>query len=352
MSPHGDNAFVDDATRGKIDERLEELYRRHLDLGDAADDVAGYYSPDRGHYEQAAGDEGDRFGVCLVGVDGDVWTAGDHDVPFALQSLSKVFVYGLALEELGPEEVQRRVGVKPSAESFASLGFDEETNRPFNPMVNAGALATTDMVLGDRTVEDSFERILTRLRLYSGNESLAVDEETFEAEQTGADRNRATAYLMRSDGMIEGDVDATLDLYLRQCSVQVTCRDLAVMAATLANGCVNPLTDERTLPLDRVRDLLSVMYTCGMYDYAGEWAFEVGVPAKSGVSGGILAVVPGKMGIGVFSPGLDRFGNSVRGTRVCVEISRRLGVHVFATEAEDSLVGGAKPGGSGEHSGT
>ncbi len=158
-----------------------------------------------------------------------------------------------------------------------------------------------------------------------------------------ADRNRATAYLMRSQGMLEGDVEAILGLYLKQCSVHVTCRDLAVMAATLANGCVNPVTGERVLPRGRVRDVLSVMHTCGMYDAAGQWTYEVGVPAKSGVSGGILAVVPGKGGIAVFSPGLDGYGNSVRGIRVCRDISERLGLHIFASDDEDSMLGPAEP---------
>jgi glutaminase len=144
---------------------------------------------------------------------------------------------------------------------------------------------------------------------------------------------------MRSNGMIAGDVEAVLALYLQQCSVKVTCRDLAVMGATLANGCVNPMTSERVQSRQHVRDVLSVMHTCGMYDAAGQWAFDVGVPAKSGVSGGIVAAVPGKMGIGVFSPGLDDHGNSVRGVRVCEEVSGRLGLHVFATEAEDAMLG-------------
>ena len=144
---------------------------------------------------------------------------------------------------------------------------------------------------------------------------------------------------MRSQGMLDGDVEAILALYLKQCSVLVTCRDLAVMAATLANGCMNPLTGERVLPRARVRDVLSVIHTCGMYDAAGQWTYDVGVPAKSGVSGGILAAVPGKGGIGVFSPGLDAYGNSVRGVRVCWEMSERLGLHVFATESEDAILG-------------
>ena len=182
--------------------------------------------------------------------------------------------------------VLKHVGVEPSGDAFNSIVFDERNNRPYNPMVNAGALVTTDLVRGKDSAE-KFERILGTLRTYAGNQSLAVDEDTFEAEMRTADRNRATGYLMRSHGMISGDVEGILALYLRQCSVQVTCRDLAVMAATLANGGVNPLTGERALPLRHVREVLSVMHTCGMYDAAGQWAFDVGVPAKSGVSGGI-----------------------------------------------------------------
>jgi glutaminase len=272
-----------------------------------------------------------------VRTNGESHQAGDHDRPFALQSISKVFVYGLALADHGGEYVLEHVGVEPSGDAFNSIIFDERNNRPYNPMVNAGALVTTDLVLGKDSAE-KFERILGTLRSYAGNQSLGVDEHAFEAEMRTADRNRATGYLMRSQGMISGDVEGILALYLRQCSVQVTCRDLAVMAATLANGGVNPLTRERALPLRHVREVLSVMHTCGMYDAAGQWAFDIGVPAKSGVSGGILVVVPGKGGIGVFSPGLDAHGNSVRGIRVCQEISERLGLHVFATEAEDALL--------------
>jgi glutaminase len=328
----------------RVDERLQDLYERHLDLGDAARHVTSFYSSRRGYYEPAqAGEERDRFAVCLVDLDGDVHTAGDHDVRFPLHSLSKVFVYALALEQVGREKVLRHVGVKPSADSFATLGFDQQTNRPYNPMVNGGALATTDLVLGDRGFDDAFAEILDALRRYAGNPDLTADEATFQAELCGADRNRATAYLMRSNHMLPGDVDEILALYLRQCSVMVTCRELAVMAATLACGGVNPTTGERVLELARVRDVLSVMYTCGMYDFAGEWAYEIGVPAKSGVSGGILAAVPGKLGIGVFSPGLDRYGNSVRGTRVCADIAGRLGLHVFASDAEDAVTGEAQP---------
>jgi glutaminase len=321
----------------RVDERLEELYRRHLLVG--KDSVANYYESGRGYYKpELATEERDRFSICIVRTNGEVHRAGDHDRPFALQSISKVFVYGLALADHGRDYVLEHVGVEPSGDAFNSIVFDERNNRPYNPMVNAGALVTTDLVRGKNSAE-KIERILGTLRTYAGNQSIGVDEDTFEAEMRTADHNRATAYLMRSQGMISGDVEMILALYLQQCSVQVTCRDLAVMAATLANGCVNPITGERALPLRHVREVLSVMHTCGMYDAAGQWAFDIGAPAKSGVSGGILMVVPGKGGIGVFSPGLDAYGNSVRGIRVCQEISERLGLHIFATEAEDALLG-------------
>ena len=196
---------------------------------------------------------------------------------------------------------------------------------------------TTDLVEGTDTAEQ-LKLILGTLRHYAGNENLKVDESIFASEMRSADRNRATAYLMRSYGMISQDVEENLALYLRQCSVCVTTRDLAVMGATLANGGVNPTTGDQALTPRYARDVLSVMHTCGMYDFAGQWAYQIGIPAKSGVSGGILAVVPGKGGIGVFSPGLDVHGNSVRGIKVCEEISERLGLHIFAHDAEDALL--------------
>jgi glutaminase len=325
----------------QVDQRLDELYQRHR-LVDR-DCVVRFYDPGRGYYAPTeATRDADLFGISFATDEGEVHVAGDADVPFALQSLSKVFVYGLALEDRGREEVLHHVGVEPSAEAFNSIVLDERHRRPYNPMVNAGALVTTDLVRG-RNAEEKLERILTRLRLYAGNDSLDVDWEIFEREMSMSDHNRAIGYLMRSQGMLSGEVEDVVALYLQQCSVKVTCRDLAVMAATLSNGCVNPITGERALPRARVRDVLSVMYTCGMYDAAGQWAYEVGVPAKSGVSGGILAAVPGKLGLGVFSPGLDEYGNSVRGIRVCHEVSERLGLHVFATEGEDELRGVGRP---------
>jgi glutaminase len=326
------------AIRQRLNQRLDELYRRHQSLHE--DEVFGYYAPGSGYLkpEEYITSAHERlFAICLATADGETFCAGDHERPFALQSISKVFVYGLALEDHGRDYVLKRVGVEPSGDAFNSIVFDERNNHPYNPMVNAGALATTDLVESEDPAED-LERLLAVLRRYAGAENLEVDEDVFALEMGSADRNRATSYLMRSYGMISHDVEENLALYLRQCSVCVTSRDLAVMAATLANGGVNPKTKEQALSPRYVRDVLSVMHTCGMYDFAGEWAYQVGIPAKSGVSGGILAVVPGKLSIGVFSPGLDAYGNSVRGVKVCEEISERLGLHIFADDTEDALL--------------
>ena len=320
----------------RVSTRLQELYERHRDL--ERSEITTFYEPGRGYVAAEQTTAQDRFGIALATVDGDLRSVGDDTFAFALQSVSKVFAYGLALEDHGREHVLEHVGVEPSGDAFHSIVFDERHKRPYNPMVNAGALVTTALVRGADPAE-KLARILGSLRAYAGSDGLEVDAQTLEGELRSADHNRATAYLMRAQGMIEGDVEAMLALYLSQCAVKVTCRQLAVMAATLANGGTNPVTGRRCLPRHRVRDVLSVMYTCGMYDFAGQWAFEIGVPAKSGVSGAILCVIPGKIGIAVFSPGLDAYGNSVRGVRVCREISSRLGLHVFATADEDALLG-------------
>jgi glutaminase len=316
-------------------QRLVDMYRRQSTGGDAG--VERYYESGRGYYApELAGEERDRFAISLAALDGSLYQVGDYEHAFPMHSISKVFSYALALQDWGREAVMRRVGVEPSGDAYNSIRFDERSNRPHNPMINAGALATSALVRGE-TTQEQLDRILELVRRMSGNHELSVDISVFEREMETADRNRATAYLMRENGMLSGDVEEILALYLKQCAITVTCADLAVLAATLANGGACPVTGERILSRRVNRDVLSVMYTCGMYDFAGEWAFQVGVPAKSCVSGGIIAVIPGKLGIGVYSPGLDRFGNSVRGVRVCQEVSERLGLHVFATEVEDVM---------------
>jgi glutaminase len=205
--------------------------------------------------------------------------------------------------------------------------LDEETNRPYNPMVNAGAIATTDLIKGEGGTE-RLKRMLAMFKRYTGRDH-DINVPVFLSEKATGYRNRAMAYLMLNFGMVSDKIDETLDLYFQQCSIMVNARDLAMLAATLANGGVNPVTGERALNEHYVQDVVSVMMTCGMYDGSGEWAYRVGMPAKSGVGGGITAVAPGKLGIGTFSPLLDAKGNSARGIKVCEDLSRDFGLHLF-----------------------
>ncbi len=276
------------------------------------------------------------FGISLVTIDGHTYEIGESRRPFTIQSVSKAFVFGMALEDNGANEVMRHVGVEPTGDPFNSISVEEDSKRPFNPMVNAGAIVTTSLLSG-ATSEEQLERMVDGLSLFAGRR-LSVDERVFRAEQASGDRNRAIAYFMRALDMGPADVGAALDLYFRQCSTLVDCRDLGVMAATLANRGVNPLTGERALEEEQVVRVLSVMSTCGMYDFTGEWVFRVGMPAKSGVSGGIIAVVPGQLGIAVFSPPLDKRGNSVRGVAVCEQLSQRFGLHPNRTHLSGAPV--------------
>jgi len=298
---------------------LASLYQKYADLKEGK--VASYIP------ELAKADP-NWFAISVVTPDGRQFHVGNIEQKFTIQSISKVFVYGMALEALGRDKVLQKVGVEPTGDPFNSLiRLDEASKRPDNPMVNAGAIATTSLLPGT-SASDRIERLLTMFQRYVGHE-VYVDASVFVSEQETGHRNRAMAHLMVNFGMLEGDIDEALDLYFRQCSVLVTCQDLAVMAATLANRGHNPLTGEQAVHPDCIREILSVMYTCGMYNFAGEWAYRVGIPAKSGVSGGILAVVPNQAGIAVFSPLLDERGNSVRGLRVFEELAQTYGFHLF-----------------------
>lgn len=297
---------------------LNELHHKYQPLHDGT--VANYIP-------ELAKMNPEWFGIAIATVNGDVFTVGDADQLFTIQSISKVFVQGLALEDHGREYFLTKVGVEPTGDAFNAIVLDEESKRPYNPMVNAGAIATTSLIKGSGPTE-RLNRMLAMFRRYIGHD-IFVDISTYLSERTTGDRNRAMAYLMRNFGMINTGIEETLDLYFQQCSVMVSCRDLAVMAATLANRGVNPITGERAVAACYIRDILSVMYTCGMYNFAGRWAYTVGLPAKSGVSGGIIVVVPNQIGIAVFSPRLDARGNSVRGVKVCEDISEYFGLHLF-----------------------
>lgn len=249
----------------------------------------------------------------------------------------------MALEDNGRDATIARVGVEPSGDPYNSLTFDEEHNRPYNPMINSGALVATSLVHG-RNRDEKVQRIVERMRIYAGNPDLHVDEQLLAYEQVSNDRNLGTSYIMRSLGMLDGDIEENINVYLSACSVKVTARDLANMGATLGNGGVNPLTGERALAREQVRDVITVMLMCGMYNAAGEWAYDVGIPAKSGVSGGILTVIPNHFGGAFFSPGLDSHGNSVRGINLCRDLSTRFGLHVYA-DPEEAMFGRVDPPG-------
>ncbi|WP_341528197.1 glutaminase A [Nostoc sp. UHCC 0302] len=299
---------------------LKELHSKYKSMQEGA--VANYIP-------ELAKVNPDLFSICIVTVDGQVYEVGDYEQLFTIQSISKVFAYGLALEDHGLDYVLTRVGVEPTGDAFNAIVLDEQSKRPYNPMVNAGAIATTSLIKGSGPTE-RLNRMLDMFRRYIGRDrDVFVDISAFTSERSTGHRNRAMAYLMLNFGMIDRNIEEALDLYFQQCAVIVNCQDLALMAATLANRGINPITKEQAVDSRYIKDILSVMYTCGMYNFAGEWAYKVGIPAKSGVCGGILAVVPHKMGIGVFSPRLDARGNSVRGVKVCEELSQQLGLHLF-----------------------
>ncbi|MDD7942495.1 glutaminase A [Actinomycetospora lutea] len=269
------------------------------------------------------------FGLTGVHVSGVRVSFGESEERFPLQSISKVFTYALALEDNGRAGTQARVGVEPSGDPYNAVTFDEAHHRPHNPMINSGALVASALVNGgDR--EERVARLVERARVFAGDPTVDVDATVLEDQLRHTDHNLGLAYLMRAAGMLDGDVEDTLVVYLSACSITVSTDQLALMGATLANGGVNPVTGSRAMPAPYVRDVISVMLTCGMYDGAGQWFHDVGIPAKSGVSGGIVAAIPERIGIAVYSPGLDAHGNSVRGVNICRDLSDHYGLHVFA----------------------
>jgi glutaminase len=288
------------------------------------DDVGGAVAD---YIPELAAADPEPFGLALVGVAGSAYSAGEATTPFTVQSISKPFVYALALADVGVDGMLARVGVEPSGEAFNAISLEPGTGRPSNPMINAGAILTTSLVRGTGP-EERFERIRALLSRCAGRD-LAVDEEVFRSEYGSGDRNRALAHLMRHAGSLTAEVEEAVTVYFRQCSVLVTAVDLATMAATLANGGVNPRTGDVAMEQHVAEQVLTVMATCGMYDYSGEWLFRVGLPAKSGVAGGIVAVSPSQFGIGLFSPRLDERGNSVRGVGASRLMSERFSLHLM-----------------------
>jgi len=301
---------------------LNRLHERHKSVTDGH--VADYIP-------ELSKASPDWFGICIATRDGHVYEVGDTREPFTIQSISKAFAYGLALEDRGEEHVLSRISVEPSGEAFNAISLKPGSGAPFNPMINAGAIATCGQV--KRTAGESrIQRILRYLSSCAGR-TLDIDEAVYRSESETGHRNRAIGWMLRNFNIIDEDPHDILETYFQQCSIRVTCRDLAFMGATLANQGINPLTREPAIHRDYVDNILSVMATCGMYDYSGEWIYRVGLPAKSGVGGGIIAVLPGQLGIGVFSPPLDAQGNPVRGIRTCVDLAREFNLHLFNPSA-------------------
>lgn len=272
------------------------------------------------------------FGLCIADVDGGLHEIGQTRVEFSIQSISKAFVYALLCEALGHERALEVVGVNNTGLAFNSIvAIELNDGHPMNPMVNAGALATTAL-LPAATDDERWGMIQDGLSRFAGR-SLEVDEEVFRSESETNHRNQSIARLLYSYDRITQDPDAIVDIYTRQCSLRVDARDLAIMGATLADGGINPVTGDRVVSSEVARDTLAVLSASGLYERSGEWLFDIGLPGKSGVSGGLMCAAPGKLGIGTYAPRLDPAGNSVRGQIAIAYLSRALGLNLFASDS-------------------
>jgi len=270
------------------------------------------------------------MGIYISALNGEEHYAGDYNTKFTIQSMSKVLTLMLAIMDNGKEKVFSTIGMEPTADAFNSIINLETKNkqRPLNPMINSGAIATTSLIKGNSS-EEVFNRILEFTRKATGNPDININEAVYESEKHTADRNRALAYFMKGTGVIENDVENVLDVYFKQCSMEVTCKDIARIGAMLANDGVVCWNQERIIPREVARIVKTIMTTCGMYDASGHFAVHIGIPAKSGVGGGILAAVPKRAGIGVFGPALDEKGNSIAGIKMLEELSNELDLSIF-----------------------
>jgi glutaminase len=316
-------------TPAQIQQAVDAAYERYRTLQEGAN---ADYIP------ALAAVDPNLFGIAIVTADGAVYTAGDVQTEVSIQSISKVFTMAQVMQEQGLESVYERIGVDATGMRFNSIFAIEavrtvaETGAPeMNPLVNAGAISTTSMVRGN-TADEVWNRILTFHNDAAGRQ-LSVLQDVYQSEADTNQRNQAIGALMLAYGYIEGNWQQAVDLYTRQCSIGVTARDLATMAATLAAGGTNPVTGTRVIDADKVPGVLAVMATAGLYDDSGKWLYRTGLPAKSGVGGGLLAVSPGKFGIAVVSPPLDDAGNSVRAQRAITDISNALGGNPYAPAA-------------------
>lgn len=269
----------------------------------------------------------ESFALSVCTASGELISFGDTEQAFTLQSISKVLTYAFAMESISEEEIRTRVGVEPSGDEFDSIIKLDRYKRPFNPMVNSGAIAITDLLIS-RFGKKAFESSMAYFESFVG-ESLKVNTRVFESERQTGERNRAIGHLLKNYGLIENSVDEVLDLYFRHCSIEVTTNQLSRVGEKLAGEVLHSHTSSRFSKNKNLRNLLSVMLTCGMYNYSGQWAYEVGMPAKSGVSGGILAVAPGRLGLAAFSPRIDDKGSSRRALEACKILANKYKFHLF-----------------------
>ena len=270
------------------------------------------------------------LGICIIDKDKNIHYAGDYKKKFTIQSVSKTIILAMALMDNDWAYVFSKVGMEPSGDPFNSIMKLEtdDTKKPCNPMINAGAIVTTSLIKGD-TLKEKEERMLAFFRKIAKNDDIKINQAVYESEKLTGDRNRAMAYLLKNDGVINGDVEEILDLYFKQCSIEVDCVDLARIGLIFANYGIDIETGERVISENVSRMVKTFMVTCGMYDASGEFAIKVGIPAKSGVGGGIMASVPKKMGIGVYGPSLDKKGNSIAGIKVLEDLSKQLELSIF-----------------------
>ena len=270
------------------------------------------------------------LGICIIDKDNKIYTAGNYNTKFTIQSISKPIVLAMALMDNDWTTVFSKVGMEPSGDPFNSIMKLEtnDTKKPSNPMINAGAIVTTSLIKGS-SLEEKEERMLQFFRRLANNDSIGINYEVYKSEKLTGDRNRAMAYLLKNDGFIDGDVEEVLDLYFKQCSIEIDCVDLARIGINLAMYGIDIESKERLISEKVSRMVKTFMVTCGMYDASGEFAIRVGIPAKSGVGGGIMASVPDIMGIGVYGPALDKKGNSIAGVKVLEDLSEKLELNIF-----------------------
>ncbi len=277
----------------------------------------------------------DLFGVCVVGTSGIAFAAGDAECEFSIQSASKPFVFALICQVMGEDEAREKLGVNSTGLPFNSVvGIERSSDGTTNPMVNAGAIAAASLAPG-ATADAKWQFIQDGLSQFAGR-SLALNSEVYQSEATANQRNQGIASLLQGYDRIYFDPLQATDIYTKQCSLNVTAKDMAVMAATLANGGVNPLTKKRIIDAVHCQHVLAVMVTAGLYENSGDWLYEIGLPGKSGVSGGMVTVAPGKGGLGTFAPPLDNAGNSVKGRLAAKFLSEQLGLNLFASRPAEN----------------